>query len=516
MLSTRFSLACAAVALLAPLAAAQEGAGGSAPSAIPAGYSCDPTTCKLPACYCASAAAPIANPPQFLMLTFDDSVQQSVWGPPQTLLAGRKNPNGCPAKATWFAQVFYSDPYLVQTWYAQGNEIADHTIDHVQPFAGTYQEVEGMRKWANELAGIPLGKIKGFRYPYLNYSSSSLSMLSKMGFEWESSMSAGSAVGGDAVWPYTLDHGTVNDCLGEINLCGQQLNANGLWEVPMYGVTGTDGAQHLMDPYNDPTIFAPITTASVTAMYQTTFDAHYASTRVPFGVYTHPVWLTATSPGATATNPSATIDGTPKLQAIAAFLDYAMAKPDTWMITPSQLIEYMKNPVSAADLAAQPYMSCTPNPPLPTNICNGVAGNTTSGNAAPETCNLLTGTFRTCYGCPPTAPTLADPSPASTDTTRKRLPTTCDSLWWDPVAGSCTCTAPGCAYTDTGRPINMDPNSINVANTTASAANATGTSSSTTPGSSGTATRGAAKAAASSLETPLWAAMVAVAVGLFV
>ncbi|KAI8587646.1 hypothetical protein BDZ88DRAFT_424779 [Geranomyces variabilis] len=476
-------------------------------------YKCDPAVCKPPACRCASTAAPVANPPQFLMLTFDDSIQDSVWTQAQSLIANRKNPNGCPARATWYTQVFYSDPYLTQTWYAQGNEIADHTIDHITP-TGTYQQVEGMRKWANELAGIPLGQIKGFRYPFLNYSAESIAMLTKMGFEYESSMSAS---GGDVVWPYTLDYGTVNDCLGINPLCGVNLNATGLWEVPMYGTTGPDGAQHLMDPYND----AGVTPEATTANYRTAFDAHYAGTHVPFGVYLHPQWLGKTAPN--PTNPAVTADGTPKLNAVAAFLDYAMSRPNTWMITASQMVEYMKNPVPADQLTAQPYMSCTPNPPLPTNICNGVAGATAAGAAAPETCNLITGAFKTCYGCPVSAPTLQDPSPAKVNTARFPLPKTCDSLWWDPVTGKCTCTADGCKYTDTARAINMDPNSIKaVAAGNGTAAGANGTSSATPGGASaapgGASTTAPAKAAASGIVAglePLYAAAAAVVVGIF-
>ncbi|KAI8922508.1 hypothetical protein DFJ77DRAFT_446879 [Powellomyces hirtus] len=446
----RLTAGSVALALLvaAPFAAAQLGPN----------YKCDPATCKLPACYCASTQPPVANPPQFLMLTYDDSIQAAVWPQAQALL-NRKNPNGCPVKATWYTQVLYSDPYLVSQWYAQGNEVADHSVTHAPIFAGTYAEVEGMRKWANEYAGIPLGKIKGFRFPYLNYTTDAIAMLAKMGFEYESSMASGT---GDMVWPYTLDYGTVNDCLGTAPACGKELNAKGLWEVPMYSTTGPNGIAQLMDPYNLPTLDAPQSPEQVTANYRTTFDAHYAASRVPFGVYLHPTWIGKSVPVGTAANPTATQDGTPKAAAVAAFLDYAMSKPDTWMVTASQMVEYMKNPVPASQLAAQPYMSCTPNPAPPNTICNGLAGDAAAGNAAPETCNLVSGSFRSCYGCPAEAPTLENPSPPTTST-RKRVPTTCDSLWWDPVAGTCLCTADSCKYTDTARPVNLDPASLNAA-----------------------------------------------------
>jgi hypothetical protein len=103
---------------------------------------------------------------------------------------------------------------------------------------------------------------------------------------------------------------------------------------------------------------------------------------VPFGVYLHPVWIGPTAP--------AVPDGSKKYAAVSSFLDYAMSQPNVWMITPSQLIEYMKNPVSASDIGNQPYMQCNNSPP--TNICNGLGPD----NLA-ETCNTPKGTYSVRY-----------------------------------------------------------------------------------------------------------------------
>jgi hypothetical protein len=78
------------------------------------------------------------------------------------------------------------------------------------------------------------------------------------------------------------------------------------------------------------------------------------------------------------------------------------------MVTNSQLIEYMKNPVSASELANQPYMKCPAI--LPTGICNGGAGSVV------ETCSLPEGTFSSCFGCPSSYFSLKTPSPAKTGT----------------------------------------------------------------------------------------------------
>lgn len=131
----------------------------------------------------------------------------------------------------------------------------------------------------------------------------------------------------------------------------------------------SNGAPHLMDPYNDPILSAPITSDTVTNAYKTAFDASYAGNKAPFGVYMHPTWL-VNRPGQTSS--SATPDGAPKLAAIQAFLTYAMSKPDVWVVTHQQLLAYMRNPVPASQLGSQPYMLCLPLLTPPTNICNGL------------------------------------------------------------------------------------------------------------------------------------------------
>ncbi|KAL2916604.1 hypothetical protein HK105_203716 [Polyrhizophydium stewartii] len=406
-----------------------------------AGYSCDPSVCKLPSCRCATKDAPVANPPQFILLTFDDAVQNEVWPQANGLFSNRKNPNGCPARATWFAQVFYSDPLLITQWYAAGNEIADHTITHTSPFTGTYAEIEGNRAYMSTYGGVPRGQIRGFRYPFLNYTADSLKMLQQMGFEYESSMSAQD---NDAVWPYTLDNGPVNDCLGLIGLCNKGLKVPGMWEVPLYGASGS--SPHLMDPYNDPSITAPASTSTILNDLTSTFDRHYNGNRAPFGIYTHPIWIGPAVP------PSIP-DGTGKAAMVRQALDYFMSKPDTWMVTTYQLVQYMRNPVPASQLASQPYMQCTRNPAPPTNICNGLS---TTGF---ETCNLPNGTIRSCYGCPESYPSLSNPVPNRVGS-KCFIPDTCDTLWWDSVACKCLCTDASCAWNDTSRAINLDPSSL--------------------------------------------------------
>jgi hypothetical protein len=141
-------------------------------------------------------------------------------------LLNRNNPNGCPVQTTFFAQVAYTDPYLLTQWYANGHEVADHSFTHGVPFAGNYTELEANRAWVNSYAGIPRQAIRGVRFPFRNFTQTSIEMIAALGFEYDSSMAAR---GADTTWPYTLDHGVITECNGQITLCGKQINAKGLW-----------------------------------------------------------------------------------------------------------------------------------------------------------------------------------------------------------------------------------------------------------------------------------------------
>lgn len=65
--------------LLTIFVAAQEGIGVNLGDSVAKGYTCDPQSCKLPACLCPSLNPPGGKkPPLFITLTFDDSVNSIV------------------------------------------------------------------------------------------------------------------------------------------------------------------------------------------------------------------------------------------------------------------------------------------------------------------------------------------------------------------------------------------------------------------------------------------------------
>ncbi|KIM69924.1 hypothetical protein SCLCIDRAFT_1207170 [Scleroderma citrinum Foug A] len=448
--------------LLGHVVAQDGGITGPTTSTGAAGYNCDNTQCNLPNCNCASASPPggldPSEVPQFVLFTADDAIQSYTLHAVNQFLSQRKNPNGCPVKMTYFTSLAYTNYTLVTDWFVAGNEIADHTMTHVG--APPASEINGNIIALNALSGIPMSAIKGFRAPFLNYTSETFHVLSAAGFIYDSSVTSSIPVtnpGTDAYWPYTLDYGLANDCLSTPGICQGQPQIPGFWEIPMYAFFDDRGENgpHLMDPWLD--IANGGTTVDDTATLEymkSTFTAHYNGNRQPIGLYTHPIHLSTTYPGV-ETSPS-TID------MINEFLDWAQEQQDVWIVSNEQLLAWVQNPVPLSQLDTVEALKCsTPEVDPSLQVCNGIPQNEAG---LVQECAFSDFPFYTCYGCPQSEPSPSNPNPpqqvASGQRARFRLPGNCSTPFWDPVEGTCLCASSTCQFTDDSRPIG--PNNANL------------------------------------------------------
>ncbi|KAI8082876.1 uncharacterized protein BX664DRAFT_339310 [Halteromyces radiatus] len=416
---------------------AQEGSTTQTSSA-PSSYSCDPNICKLANnCLCASSKPPNGldpkDTPQFVVVTFDDSIQDPLYATAQQML-NVTNPNGCKAKGTWYVSMQYTDFSLVQKWYAAGNEVADHTFTHVgNPSA---QEISSAKSMLYEYGGVPLTEIRGFRAPFLNYTADTLKQLSQQQFSYDSSSSASSD--SDRFWPYTLDNGMANDCWTGICDPGK-VKLPGFWEFPMYAVMNNASISELMD------VYLSGSPEDVTKWSLDQFEKNYNGGRQPFGIYVHPTHLSS-YPGLP--------DPKPLLDGVVNLIKTVSEKKDVWVVSNQQLLQYMKNPVKSSELGNQPYMKCE-QPVIPNEICNGLDDDN-NGNMDDNllnNCNFGTSNFKTCFNCPSGAPTVSSPTPSSSTQNgtagyRYPVPDNCDSIWWDPIGNKCYCErgATNCQY----------------------------------------------------------------------
>jgi len=419
-------------------------------------YNCDPNQCKLPKCNCASTNPPggisPSDTPMFVVFTADDAIQQYTIDAVKNILGGRKNPNGCPVKMTYYTSLNYTDFSLVTDWYVAGNEIADHTMTHV----GTpgSDEINGNLIALNNLAGIPLSSIQGFRAPFLAYSNETLQLLAEAGFTYDSSATSSIRVtdpNTDAYWPYTLDNGLANDCFNQ-GLCNGEPKIPGFWEVPMYATFDNDGI-HLMDVWLDTANGATKVNDSATLEYlKSTFTDHYSGKRVPFGLYTHPIHIAAGVPG--LPTPNSTIN------MINEFIDWTQEQADVWIVSNEQLLAWMQNPKPISQLDEVEAFKC-PTPQVSEKICNGIPDNE---EGLLETCPFADFPWKTCYGCPiqQVSPSNPNPPQATQDgqQPRFRLPGNCSTPFWDPINGVCLCQNDACQFADNSRAIG--PNGANL------------------------------------------------------
>jgi hypothetical protein len=99
---------------------------------LPLAETCDPKKCFAPNCRCASTLLddkiPIEKTPQLVMLTFDDAVTALNYEYIQQALSGLTNPDGCPVAATFYVSHEYTDYSKVHNLWAEGHEIALHSI----------------------------------------------------------------------------------------------------------------------------------------------------------------------------------------------------------------------------------------------------------------------------------------------------------------------------------------------------------------------------------------------------
>lgn len=189
-----------------------------------AAAACNPETCLLPACRCSGTDIPggltSAQTPQFVMLTFDDAVTISNIAYYREAMAGKKNSDGCPVAATYYVSHEYTDYSLLHHLYAEGHEIAVHSITHISDL--TYwknanislltDEFQGAREIYSHFGNIPISEINGIRLPFLQMNGDmSFQMLAENDFVYDSSWPTQTFIE-PGMWPYTLNGRSTQDC----------------------------------------------------------------------------------------------------------------------------------------------------------------------------------------------------------------------------------------------------------------------------------------------------------------
>eukprot|EP00842_Homolaphlyctis_polyrhiza_P004943 jgi/Hompol1/544/HPOL_004239-RA len=421
------------MSILMPGVHAQEGQGVQGGGGLIPGYNCDPAVCKLPSCYCPTKSPPGGldpkNIPQFITLTFDDSINEVILPQILNYTQSYTNPNGCPLAATFYISTQYTDFWHAMRMYSSGHEIAVHTINHVaNPPLG---EITGSVKAVTAFSGVPVSKVVGFRTPFLAFTRATYQNLAAAKtFLYDSSMSVD--YGAVPIWPYTLDNGPYTGCTG--GTCETPFSFPGLWEIPLYTLNNADGSQNAaMDPNPLPTSAPGLMTAQdIFSLYKTNFNNRYTSTRIPMGIYLHAA-VSVSQPN--------------YITGLRMFMDWIRQNNynDVYWITNQQLLKWMNNPTDIKGSLTNPALDCLMPATDKSNkeVCDGIDnnGDGTIDEGLTEACYYpkLQASFTSCFGCPTTIPNVSNPVPFNGVPARKPIPDAgCpNGGTWDPIGGTC-------------------------------------------------------------------------------
>jgi hypothetical protein len=309
---------------------------------------CDPALCKIPDCYCGGNEIPGGYKPdqipQFVLLTFDDAVNDLNEAFYEELFGGRFNPNGCPIKSTFYVSHEWTDYSQVQNLYAGGHEIASHTITH--SFGTNFNE----EKWANEVvgeaellvrfAGVNPADIKGMRAPFLAVGGDKMfNMLSRYGFYYDSSMPTGSPS-----WPYSLEYRMPHSC--SVKPCPRDSHP-GMWEVPMKTLQDVRGGSCSMADG----CFYTEDADSIQKIFTQNFLEHYTKSKAPFPLFFHAAWF---------------FNRNHRKEGFLKFVDSILALPDVYFVTSQELIAWTRFPEPLPQVHTSPTFHCNfPDRPGP-------------------------------------------------------------------------------------------------------------------------------------------------------
>lgn len=176
---------------------------------------------------------------------------------------------------------------------------------------------------------FPCVQVKGMRAPFLQLGREvQYSMLRDANFQYDSSMFGGSLSddGAYPVWPFTLKYPpTLAVC--DSDSCPKNSYPQ-LWEVPLIRQYTVQGQPCSM---TDACALGWSASAQdVVAFLQHNFNRHYQTNRSPFMISLHATWF---------------YNVPNSLQGLKTFLQSLTQKDDVYILSLSQMLEWMRHPV---------------------------------------------------------------------------------------------------------------------------------------------------------------------------
>lgn len=355
--------------------------------------SCDERVCMRPNCSCESDQPPAglrpSQVPQFVTLTFDDAVNVGNMAFYRELLNGtRKNKNNCRIAATFFVSHEYTDYEAVNQLYSWGNEIALHSISHRTDSAywqtiNTTQwerEVAAQKEMMETFANVPASNVTGVRGPFLYTGGDDGFRMLQKHFRYDCTLvHRRERDHENPVYPYTMDYGFRRNCM--VWPCPKDTYA-GLWVVPMNVLFKERQGQDYPCAMADACLPQPLTADDTFEYLRSNFEDYYNRSRAPFPLFLHEAYLR---------HPD-------RKQGYLQFVDWLLTKDDVYLVTITEMLRYMQNPLPLTTYARQ---AC---PTAQQSTCT-----------KPKTCTYKNTSLggvrymRTCSRCPRNYPWVGNP-----------------------------------------------------------------------------------------------------------
>lgn len=350
---------------------------------------CDVEACQLPDCRCSNVEIPggleARDTPQFVIVSFNDGINVVNIGTFRSILFNRQNTNGCPARATFFIRHEYTNYALVNELYNTGFEIGLNSITWRFPqtwwatatLEELKQEIADQRIQMAHFANIPYDEITGVRLPFLQMSgNTSFQVIADSGLKYDYSW-ATLDYKNPGLWPYSLDYASIQDC---VNLPCPTASISKAWVNPIVTWTDLNGFSCAT---LDGCIFVPALTDEE-GWFQFivgNFERHYFGNRAPFTFALSEGYLVHPSVRA----------------AVIRFFDLINNMQDAFMVSASDVLDWVKNPVPIDEYKSQACKTFTATECQATT-CPLVAEH-----------NQMAYWLQICNVCPNTYPWLGNP-----------------------------------------------------------------------------------------------------------
>lgn len=319
-----------------------------------------------------------AEVPMFVMIGWDDNpnVEPMQWI--TDYARDLRNPDDSPVRFAFYSNGKYLDASAElrdvhhRAWM-DGHEVTNHTHNHFH--GGEFsaeQWVEEMAQCRSSIAacGIPHDAQRGFRTPFLEYNDATFAAARELGMLYDSSIEEGYQADHDGTnffWPYTLDNGSPGNQATTGPDDRKRLKSHpGLWSIPIHVFMvppDERAARYDIEPGLADRMAAYIKanggwdwSAEVRkisgldwnvmeaagrqgpeflAILKHNLDLRLAGNRAPMMVGTHTAMYSLDKPD--------------RREAMEAFIAYALEHPEVRIVTPLQLIEWLRDPVALAN-----------------------------------------------------------------------------------------------------------------------------------------------------------------------